>query len=397
MQAKDARWPGSGAAGEGRRCEATRSRPSCLTLPFRLLYILPGGRAERLQLGPGEFPDEFFYGYCQLARREGVTAEIMTRAFTSFTGLCLQKAVHWLTNLSPDFSDASALTGERVCRHDAIVSMSEPVLLMLALRKRHVVDGAALVLIMMGAEKRIERSRLPGMTCRILRWLFTQLGAIIVIGEGERDYLLSRRLADPDRLHLVQFGVDTGFWTVKESAQTKNYILAIGNDDGRDYETLLSAIGSHTLRLHTARPLPGELPPNVAHTKGDWAGRALSDEQLRDLYRGSRFVVTPLHDSAQPQGQSVTLQAMACGKAVILSRTRGLWSRELMQHLHNCYLVPPGDVAALRAAIDHLDRDEELRASLGQAARRSVEQHFSSDMMAEGIGKVLLGLRPAEC
>jgi glycosyltransferase involved in cell wall biosynthesis len=68
-----------------------------------------------------------------------------------------------------------------------------------------------------------------------------------------------------------------------------------------------------------------------------------------------------------------------------------------MQHLHNCYLVPPGDVAALRAAIDHLDRDEELRASLGRAARRSVEQHFSSDIMAERIGKVLFELRTAAC
>ena len=366
-------------------------------MPFRLLYILPGGRAERLQLGAGNFPDEFFYGYHQLARQEGWETELMTRSFVSPAGLWLQKIVHWFTNLSPDFSNASALTGERLCRHDAIVSINEPVLLMLALRKRHVADGAALVLIMMGAEKRIERSRLPGMTCRMLRWLFTRLEAIIVIGEGERDYLLSQGLADPDRLHLVQFGVDTGFWTAKEPAQTKDYILAIGNDDGRDYETLLNAIGSHTLRLHTARPLPGELPPNVAHTKGDWAGRALSDGQLRDLYRGSRFVVTPLYDSVQPQGQSVTLQAMACGKAVILSRTRGLWSRELMQHLHNCYLVPPGDVAALRAAIDRLDQDEELRAGLGRAARRSVEQHFSSNMMAERIGKVLLGLRTAEC
>lgn len=362
-------------------------------MPFRLLYILPRGRAERLQLGAGNFPDEFFYGYQQLARQEGWQGELMTRGFDSRLGLWAQKLVHWFTNLSPDFGDFSRLNAGLLRAHDAIISMSEPVLLMLAWDKRKVPDGAGLALIMMGADKRIERSRLPGMTRRMLRWLFSRLEAVIVIGEGERDYLLEAGLITPDRLHLVQFGVDTRFWTAREPAHTEDYILAVGNDDGRDYETLLDAIGKHSLRLHTARPVRGKLPSNVIHTKGDWGGLALSDAELRELYRGSRFVVTPLHDSTQPQGQSVTLQAMACGKAVILSQTRGLWSREFMRHLHNCYLVPPGDVAVLRAAMDRLSQDDELRALLGQAARRSVEQHFSSDLMAERMGKIILGLR----
>lgn len=359
-------------------------------MPFRLLYILPGGRAERLQLGPGWFPDEFFYGYCQLARREGWKAEIMTRAFTSFAGLCLQKGVHWLTNLSPDFGNTASLNLSLLRRYDAIVSVSEPVLLMLALRGRRCREGARLVLIMMGADKRIERSRLPGLTRRVLRWLLARLRAVIVIGEGERDYLLGQKLVEPERLHLVQFGVDAKFWTPVVAGGKEEYILAVGNDDGRDYGTLLAAIGSHSLRLHTVRRLkPDPLPPNVMLTRGDWSGQALSDTAVRDLYRGSRFVVTPLHESAQPQGQSVTLQAMACGRAVILSRTRGLWSKELMRHMENCYLVPPGDVAALRAAIDHLDREPELRARLGKEARRSVERHFTSEAMGERLGKIL--------
>lgn len=368
------------------------------SVPFRLLYILPGGRAERLQLGDGQFPDEFFYGYRQLARRDGWQAELMTRDFHSYIGLGFQKLLHWLTYLSPDFSNAAALSVALLRRFDAIVSMSEPVLLMLALRKQHRRDGAGLVLIQMGADKRIERSRFPAATRHMLTWLYGKLDAVIVIGEGEREYLLQQGMVASDRLHLVQFGVDVKFWTPAEAIGEKEYLLAIGNDDGRDYETLLKAIGPHPLHLHTARPLnEALLPPNVVRTRGDWRGRALSDQELRDLYRESRFVVTPLHDSAQPQGQSVTLQAMACGKAVILSRTRGLWSRELMRHLHNCYLVPSGDIAALRAAIDRLDQDEELRVRLGLAARHSVEQHFSSDLMAERIGEVISGLRVAEC
>jgi len=369
----------------------TRSAFVC-DMPFRLLYILPGGRAERLQLGEGKFPDEFFYGYCQLSRRRGWQAELITRGYQSHVGIFLQKVLHWFTRLSPDFGDASRLSGDLLHRFDAIVSMSEPVLLMLALRKRHRRDGAGLVLIQMGADKRIERSRLPVLTRRMLKWLYERLAAVIVIGEGERDYLLQQGLIEPARLYLVQFGVDAGFWAPAEAGLEKEYVLAVGNDDGRDYETLLKAIGNHPLHLHTSRPL-GEalIPPNVIRTKGDWSGQALSDQELRDLYRECRFVVTPLHDSTQPQGQSVTLQAMACGKAVVLSRTRGLWSRELMRHMDNCYLVSPGDVTALRKAIDHLQGDANLRARLGKAARQSVEQNFSSDLMGERIGAILEG------
>ena len=359
-------------------------------MPFRFLYILPGGRAERLQLGEGKFPDEFFYGYCQLARREGWRAELMTRDFHSPLGVGLQKLLHWFTHLSPDFGGAARLNADLLRRFDAIVSMSEPVLFMLALRKQHLHDGAGLVLIQMGADKRVERSRLPATTRRMLKWLHGKLAAVIVIGEGEREYLLQHGLADPDRLHLIQFGVDTKYWTPAEAGGEKEHLLAVGNDDGRDYDTLLKAIGNHPLRLHTARHLNDAiLPPNVIRTRGDWSGRALSDHALRDLYRECRFVVTPLHDSTQPQGQSVTLQAMACGKAVVLSQTRGLWSRELMRHLDNCYLVPPGDVAALRDAIERLQRDAGLRARLGKAARQSVERYFSSELMGGRIGAIL--------
>jgi glycosyltransferase involved in cell wall biosynthesis len=362
-------------------------------LPVRLLYILPGGRTERLQLGEGQFPDEFFYGYRQLARREGWQADLMTRRFDSRLGLWLQKLVHQFTNLSPDFSGAAHLDASLLSRFDAIVSMSEPVMLMLALRKRRASGGARLALILMGAEKRLERSRLPGVTRRLLKWLLGKLDAVIVIGEGEREYLLAQRLVSPDRLHLIQFGVDTTFWTPGEAVSTNGYILAVGNDDGRDYKTLLDAIGHHPLRLHTARPLGrAGLLPNVTRTRGDWSGQALSDLELRDLYRRSRFVVTPLHDSAQPQGQSVTLQAMSCGKAVILSKTRGLWSPALMRHLENCYLIPPGDVAALREAIERLMADPDMCARLGAEARRSVERHFSSEMMGARIGTVLTGM-----
>lgn len=357
---------------------------------MRLLYILRPGRLARLRQPPDSYPSELFYGYLQLARREGFEAELAERASPSWLGQRAHRLVHFFTHLAPELGNLRGLSRELLLRHDAIVSVAEPVLLTLALRKRDREDGAKLVLVFIGGEKRLVRSRLPGLTRRLLRLLFERCAAVIVVGEGERRYLVENGLADSERVHLVRFGVDAGFWSPGPEPDTRDFALAIGNDDGRDYATLLAAIGDHPLRLHTQLPLASRgLPANVRLTRGDWHGQTLSDAEVRELYRQARLVVTPLRESAQPSGQSVTLQAMACGKPVIVSRTRGLWSPELMRHDENCWLVPAGDAAALRSAIERLSGDAELRGRLGAAARASVERHFTADAMADAIARVL--------
>jgi glycosyltransferase involved in cell wall biosynthesis len=61
---------------------------------------------------------------------------------------------------------------------------------------------------------------------------------------------------------------------------------------------------------------------------------------------------------------------MAAGRAVVASRVGQLES--LIQHDVTGLLCPPGDVAALAAALERLRRAPELRARLGRAARASV-------------------------
>jgi hypothetical protein len=106
------------------------------------------------------------------------------------------------------------------------------------------------------------------------------------------------------------------------------------------------------LRSVTQRTVPAPLPANVEIIAGDWRTQLLSDGAVRDMVRGSRFVVVPSHDTMQPAGQSACLQAMACAKAVVLSDIAGLWDRELMRDRESCILVKPGDVAALIRALD---------------------------------------------
>jgi glycosyltransferase involved in cell wall biosynthesis len=68
-------------------------------------------------------------------------------------------------------------------------------------------------------------------------------------------------------------------------------------------------------------------------------------------------------------------EAMAHGRPVVASAVGGLL--DLVVDGETGLLVPPGDVAALRAALESLLGDEALRRRLGEAARERVRTHFS--------------------
>jgi len=96
----------------------------------------------------------------------------------------------------------------------------------------------------------------------------------------------------------------------------------------------------------------------------------------------------PLIDTIQPAGQSVCLQAMACGRAVILSDIMGLWDSELMRHHKNIWLVRPRSKIALQNALRQLTNDTKLCADIGNEGRKLVERHFNAELMAAALTRL---------
>jgi len=210
---------------------------------------------------------------------------------------------------------------------------------------------------------------------------------LVAISKGEQAYL-EKILNLPVR--YLQFGVDHIFWRPIPTYVSSDYILAIGNDRHRDWATLVSAWTQDLplLRIITKLPVPDH-GPNIEIIPGDWSTQIFSDEQIREQFLGASFVILPLFDTYQPSGQSACLQAMACGKAVILSDIDGIWDRDLIIHNHNILLVPPGNIDALNGQIKRLLTDSSLRNDLGMAARRTIEGHLNVDQMAENLCKLL--------
>jgi len=229
--------------------------------------------------------------------------------------------------------------------------------------------------------------------CRLSRKYVEQslegLDHLVFLSQADRDNAIRRFSLDPDRTAMLLFGIDQEFWTPGET-EGGGGILAVGSDPNRDYPTLLAARSGRPLTIVSQLPL--RVPPScpdVRVLRGSYAAAALSDVQLREAYRTADAVVVPLKDVFQPSGQSVTLQAMACGRPVILTRTRGLWAPDDLIDGKNCVLVPPGDSVALGNAIEAVLTDSLAARRIGEEARRTVERLFTIAHMEASLRQIV--------
>jgi glycosyltransferase involved in cell wall biosynthesis len=97
-------------------------------------------------------------------------------------------------------------------------------------------------------------------------------------------------------------------------------------------------------------------------------------EELARLYARAAVLACPSHR----EGFGVAcLEAMAHGRPVVASAVGGLL--DLVVDGETGVHVPPGDVPALRAALERLLGDRELRRRMGEAGRRRAAERFSWD------------------
>jgi glycosyltransferase involved in cell wall biosynthesis len=104
---------------------------------------------------------------------------------------------------------------------------------------------------------------------------------------------------------------------------------------------------------------------------------------LREIYASATVIVVPLLETGQPAGNTTILESMAMQKPVVA--TRIAMGGDYIKDGENGFLVPPGDIDALRTCITKLLADPALRERVGRAARRTVEAHYTRDHFADTV------------
>ena len=300
-------------------------------------------------------------------------------------GRAIARATNW-------YVAAAILAFLRRREFDLVWCMSEQEGSLLALLFKATRTPTALMMVSV-----VPTSRPMWFMLRVLR-VHTHITQLFLTSTFVLDTLRSSWGVPKERLSLLPYQVDVDFfserWTAVEAPETP-YILEVGRES-RDYETLVSAVRGLPVDLviaadsHWAARQTDKwrhaLPPNVSVTSKDYPG-------LRDLYAGCAFVVVPLCETDVQNGITAIQEAMAMGKAVVVSRTRGQgdlvaddqviqqqWHRSLDDRLLRALLRPeraelhgptgiyvePGNIASIRAsAIERLLEDRKLADELG--------------------------------
>jgi glycosyltransferase involved in cell wall biosynthesis len=244
----------------------------------------------------------------------------------------------------------------------------------------------------------------------------SHLGAIVNFSSVQMEIAAQQLRVPRSKLYHVAQGVDERFWHPM-GVLPGNGICSVGWE-ARDYGTLVKAASGLPVRVHIAvgmqglsssaletdeddhsQPLPFEsISGKFTHPLYQaWRAEVLreglaanitihnqlSQQALRDRYARSRFVVVPLHDADFDAGITTVNEAMAMGKAVIVTRSRGQADtvREGVDGLH----VPPGDPGALRQAIEYLLQHPEEAARMGRAGREAVETQRTLDQYVQRV------------
>ncbi len=228
---------------------------------------------------------------------------------------------------------------------------------------------------------------------KLRRWILDlavpRADALLPLGANQAARIVARW--NPKGLvQPVPMCIDCRFYTATADCPT-GPVLAIGDDISRDYETLLTA--AETLAAPVVIRTRLLQQNEVTQTNVQILSTFVTQVEYRDLIASASIIVLPLHPSQHAGGVTALVQAMASGKAVIVSASEGI--ADYVDHERTCLVVPCHDPLALRQAIERLLSDDGLRIALGQAARAYMLAHCSLDAEADLLQSVIQRLTAA--
>ena len=353
---------------------------------MEIKYIFKSGRKIRLA-SSNKFPKEFFYGYFHLIKKGfkvdlieesdlGINKKnnLIFKIFDRFLSILIGLPInHFLSLIKKN--NINLLNKSDIL----LVTTSSMGLTLGVLKSIGILKKPVLFFVMglLPYKKNSFRNI-------FYKFLLKDIH-LVCISKQEKKYL--EKNFRKENISYIPFGVDSEFWHPnQENEFDKKYVLAIGNDCARDWQTLIDSwdFNFPSLKLITTLPVSTN-KKNIKIIKGSWSGKFLTDLDIKKLYLNSLYVIIPLKETIQPSGQSCCLQAMACGKPVIMSNIKGIWDKNLLINNENILLVEPNSVNALKIAIKEMNSNKILYDKLKLSSRKLVDYEFNNNIMSQHI------------
>jgi len=223
--------------------------------------------------------------------------------------------------------------------------------------------------------------------------LFSAMDDIIVHCASMKDNLI--RLGAPaEKINLIHYSIDQSFYSPLHGIKPQNnLIMSLGEPRSRDYAALFQAVEGLPVNLKVAASGHWYAREKTNHLKSPAVEnitiiKNLPQWELKKLYASAQFVVLPIQDLVYSAGATVALEAGSMARAVIAFRSRGIV--DYIIDGETGILVDPGDVIALREAIQFLLANPKEAMRLGQNARQRVVEELNLESYVRNIAKLLM-------
>jgi glycosyltransferase involved in cell wall biosynthesis len=351
-------------------------------------------RREALAGGPGALERYSLYGLDEVAAggipvRHNLEPQLAPSAADHRLAWGLDRFVRVAGGYSGDFASVLGARGE-LNRSDVVFSTVDTVGIPLVLLRRFGLVRAPVVYAAIGLPERLAQLRGP-LAKRVFREAFGRVGTIVAYGWGEAEELGTWLADTPARVEFVPFGVDTeSFRPEPAVAGGGEDVVSVGADPRRDFRLLVQLaqrLPERTFRIVTTREHTrtlGDVPANVRLEVDVPLAR------VRERLQAAGVVVLPVRANTYSGATTTMLQAMACGKPVVVTETAAIEHGYRLEDGVNVQLVHAGDLVALDAAVTAVLSSDALARGLGLRARETVEHHFTWERYAGRIRDLLL-------
>lgn len=190
------------------------------------------------------------------------------------------------------------------------------------------------------------------------------------------------------RMETVDWGVDLDFYDRQprwDHGLGQGYFVSAGKAN-RDHQLLADCAkhGQHpTVIVCSAQTRPHDADASFVKVVSDQSGHALNYGQLTSVYRDARAVVIPMQHVEGLAGLTSLLDAMACGKPVIMTRNASV-DIDIEAHGFGIW-IDAQDGRSLTDAMNRLAQDDELVRVMGLKARAFAQSAYRYEAFASKV------------
>ena len=228
---------------------------------------------------------------------------------------------------------------------------------------------------------------------KINYWLnFQLLDRIVTYSDRQIDYWADRYRIRHNKFKFLPYTIDVGFYKPNDGYMSKetdidNYVLSIGRDQGRDFDTLIEALDGLDINLKLIT-LPYRLSKKFKENDYVQFYQNIPYDQLFHLYQNAKLVIIPLKDGTiYPSGIRGLLESMALGKASIVTYTPIL--EEYVENGKHVVFIEPSNRNQLRKTIQELMADPVRCRTIGTNAKKLVQEQFHMASFAKEFSNLL--------